>query len=68
MLDKHDQYGDRFRYPTERNHDSYASSEADLEELYRAYDLIASSRDAVCEEIRVRRDVLFWSHRCDGIA
>ena len=66
VLDAHDQKGDRFRYPTDRNHVSYASTEASLKEMYRAHLLITSFCDSVCEEIRARREVSSQSHRCDG--
>ena len=59
VLDAHDKKGDRFRYPIGRNRESYLSTVADLEELYRAYSLITGFCDAVHTQLEVERDVPF---------
>ncbi|MCY4394824.1 MAG: hypothetical protein OXC10_06795 [Rhodospirillaceae bacterium] len=56
MLDNHDKVGDRFRYPVKKKFESYASTTADLDELYRAHAIITAYCDAVCTQIEVERN------------
>ncbi|MDE0372301.1 MAG: hypothetical protein OXI73_07140 [Rhodospirillales bacterium] len=63
-LDSHDGKGDRFRYPAARNCKTYMSSMVDLEELYRAHELITGFCDAVETQMTVERDQEHWA-TCD---
>ena len=56
VLDAHDNKGDRFRYPVTRKFESYASTTADLEELYRTHAFITAYCDAVCTQMEVERE------------
>ncbi len=58
VLDAHDERGDRFRYPTEKGGGAYLSTVADLEDLYRAHELITGFCDAVYTQLEVERDLL----------
>ena len=61
-LDSHDGKGDRFRYPTARDRTTYLSSRVDLEELYRAHELITGFCDAVDTQMTVERDQENWGY------
>ena len=63
-LGDHDSKGDRFRYPVTKRFESYASTVADLEELYRAHSRITSFCDAVDTQMKVERDEADddWTH------
>ena len=61
-LDSHDGKGDRFRYPTARDCTTYPSSRVDLEELYRAHELITGFCDAVDSQMTVERDQEHWGY------
>ena len=56
-LDDHDIKGDRFRYPAAKSFKTYATTETDLEELYRAHSMITGFCDAVHTQMEVERDV-----------
>ena len=56
IFHSHDEKGDRFRYPTATGGDSYPSTEVDLDELYRAHELITGFCDAVVTQLKVERD------------
>ena len=56
MLDAHDSKGDRFRYPTKKNSESYAPTASDLEELYRVHAFITGFCDAVCTQMEVEAE------------
>ena len=56
ILDAHDKKGDRFRYPTGINRETYLSTEADLEELYIAHSWIRGFCDAVLTQLEVERE------------
>ena len=55
-IDAHDVQGDRFRYPSDRQWRAYPSTEAALEELYRAHWRVVGYCDAVVTEMAARRD------------
>ena len=55
-LDAHDVKGDRFRYPVAKSFETYPSTQADLEELYRAHSIITCFCDAVETQMDVERD------------
>ena len=55
ILDAHDEKGDRFRYPMARGGEAYPSTDVDLDELYRAHQLITGFCDAVLTQVEVDR-------------
>ena len=57
VLDAHDRRGDRFRYPIARGQRPFSSTVADLDELYRAHELITGFCDAVHTQLEVERDL-----------
>ena len=56
ILDAHDEKGDRFRYPTAKGGDAYPSTDVDLDELYRAHQLITGFCDGVLTQVKVDRE------------
>ena len=57
VLDEHDKRGDRFRYPIAGDQKPFSSTVADLDELYRAHELITGFCDAVHTQLEVERDL-----------
>ena len=57
ILDAHDRKGDRLRYPAARGKEAFSSTVADLEELYRAHELITGFCDAVHTQLEVEREL-----------
>ncbi|MDE0453149.1 MAG: hypothetical protein OXI90_15455 [Gammaproteobacteria bacterium] len=55
-FEQHDGSGDRFRYPSDRRFQEYPSTEAYLDDLFRAHWLITTYCDAVCSQMEAERD------------
>ena len=52
-IDEHDGSGDRLRYPSNKGFEEYPTTDADLDNLFRAHCLITAYCDAVCTHVEV---------------